>query len=86
MHACKPGDHSAVVFAAFSSWMGGWYRRSFPVVGEDRTLVGLVSECDLLRVMDKGQDLGQLAATDILTHDILTVIEEMPVKDVVHLL
>jgi hypothetical protein len=36
--------------------------------------------------MDKGQELGQLAATDILTHDIVIVIEEMPVKDVVHLL
>ena len=35
---------------------------SVPVVEEDRTLVGLVSEFDLLRVMDEGKDLGQLAA------------------------
>jgi hypothetical protein len=34
--------------------------------------------------MDKGQELGQLAATDILTHDIVIFIEEMPVKDVVY--
>mgnify|MGYP006315921855 FL=1 len=59
---------------------------SVPVVEEDRTLVGLVSEFDLLRVMDEGKDLGQLAATDIMTRDVVTVTEEMPVKDVVHLL
>jgi CBS domain-containing protein len=57
-----------------------------PVVEEDRTLVGLVSEFDLLRVMDEGKDLGELAATDIMTRDVVTVTEEMPVKDVVHLL
>jgi CBS domain-containing protein len=59
---------------------------SVPVVEEDRTLVGLVSEFDLLRVMDEGKDLGQLAATDIMTRDVVTVSEELPVKEVVHLL
>ena len=59
---------------------------SVPVVEEDQALVGLVSEFDLLRVMDEGKDLGQLAATDIMTRDVITVTEEMPVKDVVHLL
>ncbi|MDP3091433.1 MAG: CBS domain-containing protein [Nitrospira sp.] len=59
---------------------------SVPVVEEDRTLVGLVSEFDLLRVMDEGNDLGRLAATDIMTRDVVTVTEEMPVKDVVRLL
>ena len=59
---------------------------SVPVVEEDRTLVGLVSEFDLLRVMDEGKDLGQLTATDIMTRNVVTVTEEMPVKDVVHLL
>lgn len=59
---------------------------SVPVVEEDRTLIGLVSEFDLLRVMDEGNDLGRLAATDIMTRDVVTVTEEMPVKDVVHLL
>ncbi len=48
---------------------------SDPVVEEDRTLVGLVSEFDLLRVMDDGKDLGQLAATDIMTRDVVTVTE-----------
>jgi CBS domain-containing protein len=59
---------------------------SVPVVEEDGTLVGLVSEFDLLRVMDGSIDLGRLTATDIMTRDVVTVTEEMPVKDVVHLL
>ena len=57
---------------------------SLPIVEEDRTCVGLVSECDRLRGMDTGQDLSQVAATDIMTRDIVTVTEEMPGKDVVH--
>ena len=59
---------------------------SVPVVEEDRTLVGLVGEFDLLRVMDEGKDLAELAATDIMTRDVVTITEEMLVKDVVHLL
>jgi CBS domain-containing protein len=59
---------------------------SVPVVEEDRTLLGLVSEFDLLRVMDEGKDLRQLTATDIMTRDVVTVTQEMPVKDLVHLL
>ena len=59
---------------------------SVPVVAEDRTLLGLVSEFDLLRVMDEGKDLRQLTAKDIMTHDVVTATEEMLVKDVVHLL
>lgn len=59
---------------------------SVPVVEEDRTLVGLVGEFELLRVMDEGKDLGELATTDIMTRDAVTVTEEMLVQDVVHLL
>lgn len=59
---------------------------SVPVVEEDGTLVGLISEFDLLRVMDGSIDLGRLTATDIMTRDVVTVTEEMLVKDVVHLL
>lgn len=59
---------------------------SVPVVEEDMTLVGLVGEFDLLRVMEEGKDLGELTATDMMTRDVVTVTEEMLVTDVVHLL
>jgi hypothetical protein len=48
--------------------------------------VRLASEFDLLRVMDAGQDLSQVAVTDRLTHDIGMVSEYILLKDVVHLL
>jgi hypothetical protein len=53
-------------------------------VEEDRALAGLCSECGRLRVMGTGQDLGQPTATDSLRHDIVTILEEMPVKDEVY--
>jgi len=59
---------------------------SVPVVTEDRTLVGLVTEFDLLRVIDEGKDLRQITAKEIMTSDVVTVTEEMPVKDLVNLL
>lgn len=59
---------------------------SVPVVEEDCTLVGLITEFDLLRVMDEGKDLDRLAATDIMTRDVVSVTEERSIKDVVHLL
>jgi CBS domain-containing protein len=59
---------------------------SVPVVEEDRTLVGLVSEFDLLRVMDEDKDLRTVTAADIMTTKIATVTETMPVKDLVQIL
>ncbi|OGW65888.1 MAG: hypothetical protein A3H49_07535, partial [Nitrospirae bacterium RIFCSPLOWO2_02_FULL_62_14] len=59
---------------------------SVPVVKEDRTLVGLISEFDLLRVIDQEKDLSKVTAADIMTQDIVTVTEDTLVKDLVHLL
>lgn len=57
-----------------------------PVVTEDLTLVGLVSEFDLLRVIDEGKDLRQVTAEEIMTNDVVSVTEEMPVMDLINLL
>lgn len=59
---------------------------SVPVVDEDRTLVGLVSEFDLLRVMDQGKDLRQVTVSEMMTRDVVTATEQTPVPDVVKLL
>jgi CBS domain-containing protein len=59
---------------------------SVPVVEENRTLLGLISEFDLLRVMDEGRDLSQLAAKDLVAREVVTVTEETPVTDVIRLL
>ena len=57
-----------------------------PIVEKDFTLVGLVSEFDLLRVMEEGKDLRQITAEEIMARNVVTVTEEMLVTDLIHLL
>ncbi len=59
---------------------------SLPVTEDDGTLVGLVSEFDLLKVVEEGKDLRQVIVADIMTRDVVTATEDMPVKDLIHLL
>jgi predicted transcriptional regulator len=49
---------------------------SLPVIREDKTLVGLVAEYDLLQSMIQGRDLKWVTAADIMTERVLTVREE----------
>lgn len=57
-----------------------------PVVEKDSTLVGLVSEFDLLRVMEEGKDLRQITAEEIMTRNVVTVTQETLVTDLTRLL
>ncbi len=50
---------------------------SLPVVEDDRTLVGWISEFDLLQAMVQEKDLRQVTAADIMTRDVITVPEDM---------
>ena len=61
---------------------------SVPVVGEDRTLLGLISEFDLLTAMTNGGDLRKITAEDIMTceDDLVSVTEETPVMDLARIL
>jgi len=59
---------------------------SLPVVDHEGTLVGLVSEFDLLRIMDQGKDLRQVTVSEIMTRDVVTATEQMPVPELVKLL
>lgn len=59
---------------------------SVPVVEEDRTLLGLVSEFELLRAMEENRDLRSVTAADIMSTKVVTVTETMPVKDLMHVL
>lgn len=54
-----------------------------PVVEQDSTFVGLVSEFDLLRIIDEGKDLRHVTAKEMMTRSVVTVTEEMLVKDLV---
>ncbi len=54
---------------------------SLPVVKPDRTLVGLVSEHDLLQATIEGRDLRKITAADIMTQKVLTVTEAMSLEE-----
>lgn len=57
-----------------------------PIAEHDSTLVGVVSEFDLLRVIDEGRDFRQVTAEQMMTRNVVTVTEEMLVKDLIKLL
>lgn len=61
---------------------------SVPVVKEDKTLVGLISEFDLLKAMIDGKDLRTVAAADIMTpqEKLVTVTDDMPVMELAKVL
>lgn len=59
---------------------------SLPVVGTDGTLLGLVTEFDLLKAVEQDKDLRKVPVSEIMTRDVVTVTEEMSVMSLIHLL
>lgn len=58
---------------------------SLPVVEEDRTLVGLISEYDLLQAMIDGRDLRKIMAVELMTAHPLTATENMTLEQAANL-
>ncbi len=58
---------------------------SLPVVEEDRTLVGLISEYDLLQAMIDGRDLRKIMAVEIMSSNPVTATENMMLEQVANL-
>ena len=59
---------------------------SLPVVEGDGTLRGLVTEFDLLKVVEQGKDLRDVSVSDIMTKDVVTANEDTPLMNLIHLL
>jgi CBS domain-containing protein len=59
---------------------------SVPVVDDEWTLLGLVTEFDLLRALQEGRNLRDVTAREVMTPHVITVHEEMPVMDLIKLL
>ncbi len=58
---------------------------SVPVVDVYQTLLGLVSEFDLLNALDDGKDLREVKAEDIMARTVVTVTEDLPFTDLMAL-
>ncbi|MBI4002236.1 MAG: CBS domain-containing protein [Nitrospira defluvii] len=59
---------------------------SVPVVEADGTLRGLVTEFDLLKAVEQDQDLRKVLVSEIMTREVVTTTEEMPLMNLIHLL
>lgn len=57
-----------------------------PVAERDGTLMGVVTEADILRVLGEGKALETLTAADIMTEKPATVDLEAPVTEVIQIL
>ncbi len=58
----------------------------FPVIEQTRELIGIVTELDLLKVLDSGKDLGNVTAEDIMSKPAIVVEEETPLKEIVQMM
>lgn len=58
---------------------------SLPVVDEEGTLIGIVTEYDLLQAMIDGRDLRKILATEIMSAHPLTVTEDQTLAQVADL-
>ena len=59
---------------------------SVPVVEQDGTLRGLVTEFDLLKAVEQEKDLRDVPVSQIMTRDVVTTTEDMPLMQLIHLL
>lgn len=64
--------------------MGGF--GSIPIVDEEKRLVGIVSEFDLLNAIVSGRELEKVTAEEIMTPDPFCVKEEAPSEEIIRLL
>jgi len=59
---------------------------SVPVVEQDGTLRGLVTEFDLLKAVEQEKDLREVPVSQIMTRDVVTTTEDMSLMHLIHLL
>ena len=58
----------------------------FPIVDDSGTVVGIVTELDIIRGLRKGLSLDTACAADVMTRELIWVDAETPVSDVMRVL
>lgn len=80
--SCLPGDSGRYIASQMTKFNVG----SLPVVDDGGTLVGLVSEFDLLKVLMNGRTLEEVTAEEVMSREIKAVQEDTPVDEIIRIL
>ncbi len=80
--SCRPDDTGRHIASQLTRFNFG----SLPVMEENGTLIGLVSEFDLLNVLMEGQELDRVKARDIMSGEVKFVHPDTPVVEIIRLL
>jgi predicted transcriptional regulator len=57
-----------------------------PIIDKDKTLLGIVTEFDLLKVLMEGKDVKDITANNIMTKDAVNVSEETNSVEIINIL
>ena len=69
---------------AIQMFLGGF--SGMPVTERDGTIIGLVTEFDIIRAVQAGKPVATTVAEEIMTRDVVTVDVETPLEEVVDVL
>ena len=59
---------------------------SIPILAKDSTVVGIVSEFDLLKAITEGKDLSKMTAGEMMTKGNISVTKDTSATEIIHLL
>jgi CBS domain-containing protein len=59
---------------------------SIPILAKDGTVVGIVSEFDLLKAITEGKDLSKMTAGEMMTKGNVSVTKDTSATEIIHLL
>ncbi|MBI5185648.1 MAG: CBS domain-containing protein [Nitrospinae bacterium] len=59
---------------------------SLPVTDNEGNLLGIITEFDLLKILQEGKELGKETVKDNMTREVMFISPERPVKEVIDLL
>ncbi len=82
VNAYRPEDDGETLAQAMTE--GGF--GSVPIVDQNRHLLGIVSEFDLLKALNEEKDLASVKASDLMTPNPITVSPETSTMDIIQLL
>ncbi len=80
--ACRPEN----TWQQISDLMAHGGFGDMPIIDKDKTLLGIVTEFDLLKVLMEGKDTNNVTAFDVMTKGAVSVSEETKSVEIINIL